>query len=179
MERNTTEEARARLVEDVFLRRKKTRPGDWELDTIISAGQQGAIVSMVERATKLTKLMKVPCKTAQEVTEALIKTLGPIQEFVLTITSDNGKECAYHQSVSKALQGDFYFAAPYHSWERGLHEHTNSLVRQYFPKSMNFDDISQDDVEGVEKLLNNRPRKILEFETPLEAFSRMTGRCPL
>ncbi|MCX6991219.1 MAG: IS30 family transposase [Chlamydiae bacterium] len=158
---------------------KKTRPGDWELDTIISAGQQGAIVSMVERATKLTKLMKVPCKTAQEVTEALIKKLGPIQEFVLTLTSDNGKEFAYHQSVSKALEADFYFATPYHSWERGLNEHTNGLVRQYFPKSMNFDDITQEDVERVERLLNNRPRKILEFETPLEAFSRMTGRCAL
>jgi IS30 family transposase len=158
---------------------KKTRPGDWELDTIISACQQGAIVSMVERATKLTKLMKVPCKTAQEVTEALIKTLSPIQEFVLTLTSDNGKEFAYHQTVSKALQADFYFATPYHSWERGLNEHTNGLVRQYFPKNMNFDDISQDDVERVERLLNNRPRKILEFETPLEAFSRMTGRCAL
>ena len=158
---------------------KKTRLGDWELDTIVSAGQQSAIVSIVDRVTKLTKLMKVPRKTAQEVNEALIKKLGPIQEFVLTLTSDNGKEFAYHQSVSKVLEADFYFATPYHSWERGLNEHTNGLVRQYFPKSMNFDDITQEDVKRVERLLNNRPRKILEFETPLEAFSRMSRRCAL
>jgi len=158
---------------------KKTRAGDWELDTIVSAGQQSAIVSMVDRATKLTKLKKVPRKTAEEVNKALIQKLGPIQEFVLTLTSDNGKEFAYHQSVSKVLQADFYFATPYHSWERGLNEHTNGLVRQYFPKSMNFDDISEEDVERVERLLNNRPRKSLEFETPLEAFSRMSRRCPL
>ena len=158
---------------------KKTRAGDWELDTIVSAGQQSAIVSMVDRATKLTKLKKVPRKTAEEVNKALIQKLGPIQEFVLTLTSDNGKEFAYHQSVSKVLQADFYFATPYHSWERGLNEHTNGLVRQYFPKSMNFDDISEEDVERVERLLNNRPCKSLEFETPLEAFSRMSRRCPL
>ena len=73
---------------------KKTRAGDWELDTIVSAGQQSAIVSMVDRATKLTKLKKVPRKTAEEVNKALIQKLGPIQEFVLTLTSDNGKEFA-------------------------------------------------------------------------------------
>lgn len=155
---------------------EKKRVGDWELDTITGAQQQGAIVSIVERVTKLTMLIKVPHKTAQGVSEALIKKLGPLQQFVLTLTSDNGKEFAYHQNVSKELKADFYFATPYHSWERGLNEHTNGLVRQYFSKGMNFEDISEADIERVERLLNNRPRKILAFETPLEAFQRMTRR---
>ena len=154
----------------------KIRLGDWELDTIIGANHQGAIVSMVDRATKLTKLVKVSHKTAQEVKDALIKKLGPIREFVYTLTADNGKEFAYHQSVSEALQADFFFATPYHSWERGLNEHTNGLVRQYFPKSLSFDNITEEDIERVETLLNNRPRKILDFETPLEAFNRLATR---
>lgn len=155
---------------------KKVRIGDWELDTIIGAQHKGAIVSMVDRATKLTQLIKVDHKTAEEVTDALITKLGPIKEFVCTLTADNGKEFAYHQSVSLALEADFFFATPYHSWERGLNEHTNGLVREYFPKSTNFEDISQEDIEKVEWLLNHRPRKILEFETPFEAFQRMTGK---
>src|SRR3990167_7836221 len=154
---------------------EKTRLGDWELDTIIGAQHRGAIVSMVERTTKLTKLKKVFHKTAEEVTNALIEMLSPILKFILTLTADNGKEFAYHQIVSAALKADFFFATPYHSWERGLNEHTNGLVRQYFPKNMSFDDISDEDVERVEALLNNRPSKILGFETPLEAFQRMTA----
>ena len=157
---------------------EKTRLGDWELDTIIGAKHQGAIVTMVDRTTKLTKLVKVSRKTAEEVKEALIKKLAPIKKFVHTLTADNGKEFAYHQNVSTALQADFFFATPYHSWERGLNEHTNGLVRQYFPKSMNFNDISEEDVERVEAFLNNRPRKILGFETPLEAFHRMMAMAP-
>ena len=117
----------------------KTRIGDWELDTIIGAGQKGVIVSMVDRASKLTKLAKVSRKTAKEVTGALVKRLKPIQDFVLTLTADNGMEFAYHQEVSNILKTEFYFAKPYHSWERGLNEHTNGLVRQYLPKGKRLD----------------------------------------
>jgi IS30 family transposase len=154
---------------------QKIRLGDWELDTIVGARHQGAIVSAVEKTTKLTKLKKVSHKTAEKVEEALTEKLEPIREFVYTLTADNGKEFAYHQNVSAALQADFFFATPYHSWERGLNEHTNGLVRQYFPKSSSFDHISDEDIERVEALLNNRPRKILGFETPFEAFQRMTA----
>jgi len=153
----------------------KTRLGDWELDTIIGAGHKGVIVSMVERTTKLTKLVKVSHKTAEEVGQALIERLDPIKAFVHTLTADNGKEFAYHQKVSVALEADFYFATPYHSWERGLNEHTNGLVRQYFPKAQSFTDITLQDVARVETLLNDRPRAILGYETPLEAFGRLSN----
>ena len=152
----------------------KTRLGDWELDTIIGAEHKGAIVSMVERTSKLTKLVKVSHKTAEKVEHALLEKLKPIKDFVYTLTADNGKEFANHQKVSFELEAGFYFAKPYHSWERGLNEHTNGLVRQYFPKARRFDDISKADLEKVEALLNNRPRKVLYFETPLEVFNRLT-----
>lgn len=154
----------------------KTRFGDWELDTIIGTGQSGAIVSMVERTSKLTRLVKIAHKTAENVERALIERLSPDKEFVHTLTADNGKEFANHQRVSSQLEAGFYFATPYHSWERGLNEHTNGLVRQYFPKSKRFDEISAKDLNEVEILLNNRPRKVLQFETPLEVFDRMTTK---
>ncbi|MGK0184105.1 MAG: IS30 family transposase, partial [Halioglobus sp.] len=119
----------------------------------------GAIVSMVDRASKLTKLIKVSRKSAQEVKEALIERLEPVKEF------------AKHQEISELLKAEFYFAKPYHSWERGLNEHANGLVRQYFPKSKRFDEITEEKVEKVELLLNNRSRKVLDFATPIEVFS--------
>ena len=153
---------------------EKTRLGDWELDTIIGTGQSGAVVSMVERTSKLTKLAKVSQKTAEEVTQALVERLTPVKSFVLTLTADNGKEFAYHKQVSNSLETSFYFAKPYHSWERGLNEHTNGLVRQYLPKNKRFDEVSVDDLMEVEVLLNNRPRKVLNFKTPLEVFNQLS-----
>jgi IS30 family transposase len=153
----------------------KVRVGDWELDTIVGRRQsRAAIVSMVDRATKLTKLRKVNRKTEKNVREALVKTLSPIKDCVLTMTSDNGCEFAGHWIVSRELETSFFFATPYHSWERGLNEHTNGLVRQYLPKGTNFDEIPDSEIEKIETYLNTRPRKSLGFETPLEAFHRLT-----
>ena len=72
------------------------------------------------------------------------------------------------------METDFYFATPYHSWERGLNEHTNGLVRQYFPKSTDFDTVTPENLEEVEILLNNRPRKVLKYLTPIEAFQELS-----
>jgi len=99
----------------------------------------------------------------------LIERLDPVKKLVLTLTSDNGKEFSKHRAVSDFLQSEFYFAKPYDSWERGLNEHTNGLVRQYFPKSKRFDEV--EDVMEVEIPLNNRPRKALDFSRPIEIFS--------
>ncbi len=152
---------------------KKTRLGDWELDTIIGSGKSGAIVSMVERTSKLTKLAKVSQKTAFNVQEALVEKLSPVKDFVLTLTADNGKEFAYHKKVSHSLETSFYFATPYRSWERGLNEHTNGLIRQYLPKKKWFDNISADELLKIEILHNNRPRKVLHFSTPIEVFNHL------
>ena len=94
----------------------------------------------------------------------------------ILFTSDTGKEFAKHQEVAKKLNADFFFARPYHSWERGLNENTNGLVRQYFPKKTDFAKLTQRDVDKVEYLLNTRPRKTLNYMTPLEVFFEATGR---
>lgn len=148
----------------------KERIGDWELDTIIGKNHNGAIVSMVDRASKFTKLMLVPNKTSSAVTAAIKAALDPVNSLVLTMTADNGKEFAEHQELTRTLDAQVYFAKPYHSWERGLNEHTNGLVRQYFPKGTAFASLSQNDVQQVESLLNSRPRKALDFQTPMEVF---------
>ena len=158
----------------------KARFGDFELDTIVGAGRKGAIVSIVDRATKYTYLRFVPRATAQHVQKALCDSLDRLgkKNMVHTLTSDNGKEFACHERVAGTLGGAFYFATPYHSWERGLNEHTNGLVRQYFPKGTDFTRLSKKDVAQVAHKLNHRPRKILNFETPAEAFLRMTHLTP-
>lgn len=132
---------------------------------IIGRGHKGAIVSMVERYSKYTILVKVAHKTCEEVGNALM--IGLSKEPVLTVTSDNEKEFANHKGVGKYLRADFYFARPYHSWERGLNEHTNGLVRQYVPKTAYFEDVSDEDICNIEYALNNRPRKVLQFQTSL------------
>jgi len=150
---------------------EKSRIGDWEIDTIIGKNHKGAIVSIVDRHSKLTMLAKVSRKTAHDVEKALTSRLSHVQDYVYTITSDNGKEFANHLAISKELKADFYFARPYHSWERGLNEHTNGLVRQYIPKSAHFDVVSKEEIQKIEDLLNNRPRKVLQFLTPMEVFN--------
>lgn len=151
---------------------EKSRLGDWELDTIIGRAHKGAIVSMVERHSKLTRLAKVRQKTALEVKEALIRKLSDVTDCVHTLTSDNGKEFACHREIASQLGASMYFARPYRSWERGLNEHTNGLVRQYLPKYERLDIVTQDRVDEIENLLNNRPRKVLQFRTPIEVFNQ-------
>jgi IS30 family transposase len=154
---------------------QKSRVGDWELDSIVGAKHKGAITSMVERKTKLTKLVLLKERTARATKAGIIARLEPLKAHVLTLTSDNGKEFASHRKISKKLDSDFYFCHPYHSWERGLNENTNGLVRQYFPKGTDFAKLTATDVQRVEDLLNNRPRKTLDYHSPNEVFDKLTA----
>lgn len=149
---------------------QRSRLGDWEADTIIGKGHQQAIVSLTERKSKLTLLAKVEQTTAEAVEEAMSRLLEPLAQHVHTITSDNGREFARHQQIAAKLKADFYFAHPYASWERGLNENTNGLVRQYFPKGSDFATISDMEVQQVMQRLNHRPRKTLGFITPHQVF---------
>jgi IS30 family transposase len=149
---------------------EKSRIGDFEGDTIIGAKHQGAIVSYVDRHSKYTLLKKVKRKTAKQVTKATVEKMAHLPHPVLTITYDNGKEFADHQLIAKALNTTCYFATPYHSWERGLNEHTNGLVRQYLPKSTQLNKVSDRKIQAIEDKLNHRPRKILNYKTPFEVF---------
>jgi transposase, IS30 family len=148
----------------------KARLGDWEADTLIGKNHQQAIVSLVERQSKLTRLAKVERHTEEAVKGAMISQLKPLADHVHTITSDNGREFAAHAEIAEALSADFYFAHPYHSWERGLNENTNGLVRQYFPKGSDFTAITDEQVQAVAARLNERPRKTLGYQTPNAVF---------
>jgi len=148
----------------------KSRFGDWEVDTIVGARHKGGILSAVERKSKLTRLRKLTTKAAAEMKDNTIELLAPLAAKVHTITVDNGKEFCDHELIAAGLQARVYFAHPYASWERGLNENTNGLVRQYFPKKYEFARISDQALQLVEDLLNNRPRKTLGYCTPNEIF---------
>jgi IS30 family transposase len=149
---------------------EKTRLGDWEIDTVIGKNHQGALVTIVDRVSKFTLIKKVASKHADVVTEATITLLQPYLDRTLTITADNGKEFAGHEKIKAALDADVYFAHPYSSWERGLNENTNGLIRQYFTKGSSFENITDKDVDDVMKKLNHRPRKTLNYKTPHSVF---------
>ncbi len=141
----------------------KERVGDWEIDLVVGHGHNGALVTIVERFTKFTVSKRVNDKSAASVTQATIELLLPYQPYVLSITADNGKEFAFHEQISKALDTEFYFADPYCSWQRGLNENTNGLIRQYYPKKTDFKLVSQSDVTQSIDQLNRRPRKLLLY----------------
>jgi len=145
---------------------EKSRIGGWEIDTVIGKNHKQALVTIVERKSKFTVMKKVENKTAELVAVATIELLRPYKDRALTITADNGKEFANHEKVAKALDCGYYFAHPCSSWERGLNENTNGLIRQFFPKGSRLEEIT----ERAKGLLNRRPRKTLGFATPTDVF---------
>jgi IS30 family transposase len=157
-------EERPSIVED------KIRIGDVEIDLVIGKHHKQAIVTVVDRKSKFTLIEKITSKKALEVKEALISMMRPFKDKIHTITADNGKEFAKHEAVAKALDSDFFFCHPYSSWERGLNENTNGLIRQFFPKGSEFTNITKKQIIEVQNNLNYRPRKTLGYKTPVEVF---------
>jgi IS30 family transposase len=153
----------------------KGRFGDWEVDTIVGARHKGGILSAVERKSKLVRLRKLETKGAGEMKDNTIALLAPLVAKVHTITVDNGKEFCEHELIAAGLQARIYFAHPYASWERGLNENTNGLVRQYFPKKYEFARITNEALQQVEDRLNNRPRKTLGYRSPNEVFFKQAS----
>ena len=149
---------------------ERSRIADWEGDTVIGRGHQGVLVTLAERASRYTLAAPLPRRTSAAVGQAVIELLRPHKERCRTITFDNGKEFAEHEFIGKCLQADVYFAHPYCSWERGLNENHNGLLRQYFPKKMSLREVTQIQVDEAVYALNHRPRKCLGYRTPHEVF---------
>ena len=145
---------------------RRSRLGDWEVDTMIGKGHQQALVSLTERKSRLSLIAKVARRSADTVATAVMDLLKPLRLPLHTVTSDNGKEFAHHAIMAQALKVRFFFAHPYAAWERGLNENTNGLIRQYFPKQRPFQTITPEEIQHVMDKLNNRPRKALGFKTP-------------
>jgi len=148
----------------------RSRLGDWEGDTVIGKDHQGALVTLVERKSLYTVMRGVAHKTADAVHNAVTELLTPLTDLVHTITYDNGREFAEHEGMAKDLDADIYFAHPYSSWERGVNENTNGLIRQYFPKNRNLTTVTDEEIEQATDRLNHRPRKTLDYRTPYEVL---------
>ncbi len=156
---------RPKIVEE------KQRLGDLEMDLVIGAAQSGAILTINDRASGMLKMAKIESKEAHIIETKSIELLQQWMPFLNTITTDNGKEFANHKNIAEALQIDFYFAKPYHSWERGANENLNGLIRQYFPKKHDFKLITNEQITQTQNKLNSRPRKRFGFLSPNEIFS--------
>ena len=155
--------------------------GHFEADSIESKKQRikddngkvkfktnGCLTILVDRTTRLTKIMKTTSKTAQATTTSIVTVLKPFANNIHSITYDNGNEFSQHEKINKELNCKSYFCKPYHSWEKGTVENINGLIRRFFPKGTNFDNISEEDIQYVEDWINNRPMKILNYLTPNE-----------
>jgi IS30 family transposase len=156
---------------------ERGRIGDMEIDTMVGKGHHQAIITIVDRKSKLLRMRKVERKTAAVVAQVICEELRDL--VVHTLTSDNGCEFAHHNVISTELGADYYFCHPYSSWERGTNENTNGLIRQFFPKKTSFDTITAAEIKQVEDKLNNRPRKSLGYRTPNEVYfyekEKLTG----
>lgn len=149
----------------------RRRLGHWEADTLIGARRRAALLSVVERRSRYTRLGKLVRLSARATRRAFVSRLSAFSARVRSLTADNGKEFAEHRGIAKDLQADFYFADPYAAWQRGTNENTNGLVRQYLPKSRDLSTVSGAEIRMIENRLNYRPRKCLDYLTPYEVFN--------
>jgi IS30 family transposase len=145
--------------------------GHWEIDTVMGTGSRDCILSLVERKTGLLHIGKLANRTVEAVNEVAVQIIGSGNVPFTTITADNGTEFHGYASIEKRTSTTFYFATPYHSWQRGTNENTNGLIRQYLPKGTSMRNLTQKQCNAIAQELNNRPRKRLAYQTPLERLN--------
>ena len=152
----------------------KERIGDWEGDTIVGKEKTIHILTHVDRKSGLLLADKLERATAKITKQKTIERFNKVPENKKwTLTYDNGVTFAYHETTEKKTGIDIYFAWPYHSWERGCNENANGLLRQFFPKKSSFAIVTQEEIEKAVRLINNRPRKRLNYRTPAEVFRQI------
>lgn len=150
----------------------RRRLGDWEGDTVESKDHRPGLNTLVERQTGLLFMTKLIAKNSQATLNAMESRLAILPaKAKYTVTLDNGPENSNWQGIESKTGLRCYYANAYHSWERGTNENTNGLIREYFPKKTDFTTIPEEFIAAVEFKLNTRPRKRLNYLTPLEAFS--------
>lgn len=149
----------------------RSRIGHWEIDTVMGAWDNHCIVTLVERKTKFTIIGKLKARTTAELNKRVIGLIRKQDREVRTITADNGTEFHQYEQIEQATDATFYFATPYHSWERGLNENTNGLIRQYLPKGKSMANLTQRMCDAIAGKLNRRPRKTLNYRTPEQCYA--------
>jgi IS30 family transposase len=150
----------------------RVRIGHWEGDTVMGSDMRHCVLTLVERASGYVIIKKLTARTKEQAAAALKQAIKEVRRKVRTITLDNGTEFHDYDRVEAECAVKFYFATPYHSWERGTNENTNGLIRQYLPKGMCMRQVTQQDCDTIAAELNNRPRRRLGFKTPSERFAR-------
>lgn len=155
---------------------ERTIAGHWEGDLIMGSLNKSAIGTLVERKTRLTLLVKLPKKDSASVCEAFAKEFNTLPEKIKrSLTYDQGQEMANHKQFTESTKIKVYFAHPHAPWERGTSENTNMLVRDFFPKGTDFTRITKKKLKNVQNMLNDRPRKVLNFYTPHEVFTKIVA----
>jgi IS30 family transposase len=151
----------------------RRRYGDWEGDTIVGHGRHSALLTLVERRSgyaRIGRMDSMKSDVTMRAAKRRMKDLPP--SFRRSVTFDNGKEFAEHQKLTRGLGLEVYFTEAYASWQRGTNENTNGLLRQFFFKGTDFTQVSHREVARVEQLLNERPRKRLDYRTPAEVIAK-------
>lgn len=152
---------------------RRRQAGHWEVDTAVSRRGKAALAIAAERKTRYTRIRRLPRKTARTLAVALNRTLAQYPARLrLSLTYDNGSENTEHRRVNAVLGTRSFFCAPFHSWEKGTVENTIGLVRRFFPKGTDFTRLPARAIKRVERWLNHRPRKCLNYQTPAEVFRR-------
>lgn len=162
-----------RIYQHIYSVDSKRYYGDWEGDLIVGSKHEGAVLTLVERKTKHCLMYPLEGKRSDEVMLAMIVALKPFVGKLRSITLDNGKEFSGHETVSAVLGVPIYFAHPYSSWERGLNENTNGLIRQYLRKGESLKGLTLEQCRIIEEKLNDRPRKTLGFVAPIELYHKL------
>jgi transposase, IS30 family len=144
----------------------------WEGDTVMGADMRHCVLTLVERVTGYVLIKKLSARTKELAALALRQAIRKMGQRIRTITLDNGTEFHDYKIVESATGVKFYFATPYHSWERGTNENTNGLIRQYLPKGMCMRNVTQARCDQIAAELNDRPRERLGIRTPNEVFAR-------
>jgi IS30 family transposase len=178
------DERRGRIAEMLSIEERpaevadRTVPGHWEGDLIIGRHRASAVATLVERVTRFTMILRLDAKDAETVRKAIARAVSRLpSELRKTLTYDQGKEMSEHRLLSRATDMRVYFAHPASPWERGTNENTNGLIRQYFPKGTDFNAVSAREIRACQNSLNARPRKVLNWHTPAEAFGILMSRC--
>ena len=170
--RRVWKEAKTRKLIDIrpSVVAEKSEIGHWEGDTVESKGHQGGIGTFVDIKSKYLIIRKVNDKSSLEMKNAVVGAFEHYSDIVKTMTLDNGTEFALHDQIEEELKTQVYFAHPYSPWERGLNENTNGLIRKFYPKGTDFSEVTNNDLLQVQNLINNRPRKSLNYKTPKEVL---------
>lgn len=151
--------------------KNRSRKGHFEIDTVMGKGSKHCLLTLVDRKTGMLFMRKLLNRSTEETNKAIFSIIKQEGNKIITITADNGTEFHQYKEVEKKTKVKFYFAPPYHSWERGTNENTNGLIRQFLPKGKSMKLLTHKRCREIEDLINNRPRKRYDYKTPKEIYS--------